>query len=708
MATLAPLHLYLLAHPKSESANKLATILMRRFVEPPASGGLRIPVFFTPDRGDDLPPELNILEAAQHTLVVVLADARMLQTVPTGTGDAWIDFVQRAIAMAPLDDSAHHILPVALEPEGFQLSGSQHVLPATLSEEGDPAEALERQIAEISFHIGARAIQLLDQGKVAASAPEVMKAPVTIFLSHAKADLDRKSHDDPVRHTREFLNELPVDQWWDAQKIAPGQDFADAIVAGIRDSSIMLAFQTDHYSSRPWCRREVLAAKQRGVHILVIDAIQTGEPRSFPYVGNVPTIRWSFAKDHRVDAQRVIDRAVLEALRFKHNRAVLQLLAAPEETVLSAAPEALTLANEYGEVDQPKLFLYPDPPLGREELKVLHDLRPKASFITPLTKLAREAGSARPATITVSISASDDVRRYGLSAEHFDTLSDEIHLYLLLAGLKIAYGGALKGSFSGASNFTLRLFELVRAYSKLADGLDVTPLKKAIINVAPWPLYLDYGQPEWKLFNGTDALAEYRPAPRPDLAAGEDDLFPPQDDKTKSRVFGVEDTPLRRVAWAKGLTAMRKAITEESQARLVIGGALNKFAGLVPGVVEETWMSLQAAHPVFIVGGFGGAARAVTDRLMGIDRPEFSDDWIRQKVPAYESAIALYEKHGGQLRSLKQIGADIVLLGKNGLAKTLNNGLSEEENRELVTCTDPQRIAGLVLTGISKLGKRPG
>ncbi|MGQ0593947.1 MAG: hypothetical protein ACT4QB_15280 [Gammaproteobacteria bacterium] len=75
---------------------------MRRFVEPPASGGLRIPVFFTPDRGDDLPPELNTegglnLDAAEHTSVVVLGDERMLRTVPNGTGDAWVAFVRRAI-----------------------------------------------------------------------------------------------------------------------------------------------------------------------------------------------------------------------------------------------------------------------------------------------------------------------------------------------------------------------------------------------------------------------------------------------------------------------------------------------------------------------------------------------------------------------------------------------------------------------------------
>jgi hypothetical protein len=85
-----------------------------------------------------------------------------------------------------------------------------------------------------------------------------------------------------VRQTRQVLNELPVEQWYDAQQIASSQDFADAISAGIRDCSVMLAFQTDHYSSRPWCRREVLEAKRLGTHVLIVDALQSGEARSFP------------------------------------------------------------------------------------------------------------------------------------------------------------------------------------------------------------------------------------------------------------------------------------------------------------------------------------------------------------------------------------------------------------------------------------------
>lgn len=699
---IPPLHLHLLAHPKSDSANQLASELMTRFVEPPASGGLRIPVFFCPDKGDDLPPKLNvdgglILGAAQHTIVAVLADARMLRTVPSGTGDAWKSFVKDAINLTPLNVSPHHVLSIAIEPEGFQLSDSLHILPATLKEEVTQAEK-DRRLAEISFHIAARAIQLLQHGKVPDIAPDRMKAPVTIFLSHAKADLDRKHHDDPVCKTRALLDEFPVEQWYDAQQITTNQDFADAISAGIRDCSVMLAFQTDQYSSRPWCRREVLTAKQLGAHLLVVDTLKSGEARSFPYAGNVPTVRWGFNDDSDVDALRVIDRAVLEALRFKHNRLVLEVLAEPNEIVLPVPPEALTLANEYPDLETEKTFLYPDPPLGREELQVLQSLRPNARFLTPLTKVAQWSRPNYVEIITVSISASDDARKYGLSPALFDTLTDEIHLYLLLAGLKIAYGGALKGSFSGNSNFTLRLFDLVRDYSKLAEGVNAAPLKNAILNVAPWPLSLDYGDTEWKLFSG--GIASYQESLRPTLPWTDEELFPIG---TGSRVFGIEDSPERRYAWARGLSEMREKITGLSQARLVIGGALNKFSGLVPGVVEEAYLSLKQKHPVYIAGGFGGSARAVCDLLLGIERKEFSESWAKQNIPHYEAARALFKQYGGTFHSIEQIGTEIKAIGHEGMASALNNGLNDQENYKLMTSTDSNDIARLILTGLAKV-----
>ena len=557
-------------------------------------------------------------------------------------------------------------------------------------------EAEEQRLAEVSFHVAARAIQLLVHGKCPMTAPDRVQAPVTIFLSHAKADL-AEDQQDPVRQTRTALNELPVEQWFDAQQIATSQDFADAIDAGIRDSCIMLAFQTDQYASRSWCQREILDAKRLGAHILIVDALESGEPRSFPYDGNVPTIRWQF-RDPRVDARRVIDRAVLEALRFKHNRAVLEGTADPGESVLPVAPEAVTLANECGDEATEKTFLYPDPPLGREELRVLQRLRPKGRFLTPLTKVAQWTRPSHVTTITVSISESDDIRKYGLSNEHFDTLSDEVHLYLLLAGLKIAYGGALKGDFSKASNFTLRLFELVRAYSKLAEGVNAQPLEGAVLNVAPWPLWLGYGESEWKLFAGK--VANYEQGPRPDVPWSDDEIFPP----IEGRRVLASDTPQRRYAWARGLSAMRERITALSHARLVIGGKLSGFSGIVPGVVEEAWLSLMQKKPLYVAGGFGGAARAVSDRLIGDRTPRVRGRASQADRAGLRRCARFYAQYGGDFRSMEQMGADIAAACAGvGLVEALRNGLDDAENRELMRCTDPQRIARLVLTGLGRL-----
>lgn len=60
-----PLQLYLLSHPRSASANSIAAALMRHFMEPPAGGGLRIPVRFTPERDDDLPPAVGNADGIQ-------------------------------------------------------------------------------------------------------------------------------------------------------------------------------------------------------------------------------------------------------------------------------------------------------------------------------------------------------------------------------------------------------------------------------------------------------------------------------------------------------------------------------------------------------------------------------------------------------------------------------------------------------------------
>jgi hypothetical protein len=480
------------------------------------------------------------------------------------------------------------------------------------------------------------------------------------------------------------------------------------ISKGIRDCSIVVSFLTDHYSSRSWCQREVLDAKKLGVPVLVVDALDEGEPRHFPYIGNVPVVHWR-ADNPQLEARRVVSHAARETLRYMHNRAKLaQHAVATGTTALATAPEAITLAHCCF-ASTNRNFVYPDPPLGRQELAVLRTLVSDAEFTTPLT--TRAQGTRMDGhLIAVSISNSGDLAAHGLCDVHEQTLADEICLYLLLSGCRIAYGGALSPQIHTASNFTLRLFEIVRAYSSLAQAAVGKGLHP-IVNYAPWPLRLSYNDQILSLFGSVATLVEgARPS---DIAEGDDTLFPLNGSGKRNL---AADTPERRLAWARGLTAMRTQMTLDASARIVIGGRVDKFAGIYPGIVEEAWLSLAAGKPLFLCGAFGGASRLLIDTVVS-GRPEtilgyLQTTEISESIElAKTSGIALVDSGMTQVgmpdsRKLilgEKMAVDFSLIGKNGVSASFKNGLSDEENEQLFYASEPEEIVNLVFMGLSRL-----
>jgi hypothetical protein len=743
-----PLRLYLLTHPQSQSARLLAQELMRRFVDPPASGGLRLPVFFTPDRGNDLPPawdgEVGIeLDASDHTLVVVLADARMAQEVNGGTGEQWAEFLEEGITRANASAGRHLVFGIAVGSGGYLISDQRHMvgvpeavelpLQSARTDEEKRTQAEQRQRYQewlgrtadsIALQIAIRAIPLLEPQ--AATAGPGRRPPVKLFLSHAKADLglaDASAEEaDPVRNVELAVKELPIQYWFDAQDIPPAERFEEEIRQGLQDCSIVVVFLSDQYASRPYCQMEVLVAKRLEVPLLVVNALENGERRNFPYLGNVPTIHWN-GRDRKATALRIVFQAIRETLRYVHNRASLAALwsatpnASANDVILATPPEAITLSRYPALASGRQVFVYPDPPLAQAEREVLASLR-DADFVTPLMQLTRSQRPGSVKTIAVSISDSAELAKYGLCLLHEQTLTDEIHLSLLMAGLQIAYGGRLDPPAAGpTNNFTLRLFDLVRGYSRLAAdaGAKLAP----ILNIPPWPLWLSYNDKILKLFGKTAKLTKGVRPPLveiPDLDGAGAPLFPPD-----GNPFSLPDTALRRLAWTRGLTLMRQQMTHETQARLVIGGKLLGFSGLSPGVVEEAWLSLVAKRPLFLVGCLGGAARAVIDLLEGRDRIEVREPDLGTTAPPIAEILELARQRGltvigpdddlpdplnltGKLISPTRLAADIQRAGQHGRAIALNNGLSDEENQELFGTLHPPRIAELILTGLSRRG----
>lgn len=74
--------------------------------------------------------------------------------------------------------------------------------------------------------------------------------------------------------------------------------------------SAVVAVHTDSYSSREWCRREIIEAKRWNVPLVVANCIHDLDERSFPYLGNVPVVRMDPDA-----ADRTEGKAILKALQ---------------------------------------------------------------------------------------------------------------------------------------------------------------------------------------------------------------------------------------------------------------------------------------------------------------------------------------------------------------------------------------------------------
>jgi hypothetical protein len=692
----APLHVHVLFHPSSEEARSLATQLAEDWMGLPGVQGLRVPVFFGREDGTNRPGEVDV-DTAEHTLIAVLVDDWMTDRVG-GQGAEWAEQARELSAAHP-PGGRHLVMPAALSDSAYEWDpelGRRHFLPL------DRAEDPDRRRARLSFGLAVRALHLLGD----AASPEALskaEAPVTLFVSHAKRDLDQ-DRQDPVRSTQEALQDLPVREWLDAREIREGATFEEEIRDGIGRASAMLVFLTDAWATRPWCRTEALIAKEMGTPIVVVDALTLGEPRSFPYTGNTRWLRWripsrppedaaalrGWQQSSRTEGERMIAAAVGEALRQVHARHRLRSLAREEDVVLDVAPEAARL----GWQDRAESFLYPDPPLGREEQGLLSRIWPESRFETPMMRMARRrAGQLPGLPLAVSISESPDLAKLGLTPAHQRLVVDEVHLYLMLAGLQIVYGGKLEPEkMDDPDNFTLRLFALARSYSGLAAdaGANIASVR----NVAPWPLWKLYGPEVTRIFG---RIAELDRVPCPELGLSDAELG------ALENGFVPPVSPPQLYAWARALTHMRERVTESTAARLCIGGRILGYKGRYAGLVEEPLLSLRARKPLYLVGALGGCTDLVIDLLEQRPRPEMTEDFAAANVPGYAELRELYAGHGGQPPDFGALAEELRKLGADGPGEALANGLDNAENRELFTATDPHTIATLVLTGLERL-----
>ncbi len=329
----------------------------------PGRRGLGMPVRFRTALGRDDVPAPVPFGRSRRTVVFVLADDFLVASA------SWRDYCSQLVADAGEPDL---VVPVAI-------SDCSNLPPALSNLEAirldkAPTELHEDVLLRDALHDLCRCLD-----------PEGAK--VKVFLSHAKQD----GLDIATTVRAHLHDEDRLDDFFDAADLPDGVRFGEFILASAGSSHALLAIQTDTYGSREWCRVEVLEAKRRRVPIVVLAAVERGEARSFPYMGNLPVIRWRGPETAAAVAGAVL-REVLRSRYFPRRVESLCRLHGldAERQVLSHPPELLTalaLRGPASDVDSGNWVLYPDPPLGAEELAVLAELDPALRPVTPTALL---------------------------------------------------------------------------------------------------------------------------------------------------------------------------------------------------------------------------------------------------------------------------------------------------------------------------------
>ena len=606
--------------------------------------GLDIPVYFQTGDDSGLTSMANV--GSEKTLILLLIDINMF------CSSIWRGYVQNLLKNNT--DDKLKVVGVKLDSHAFTfLEGVSKDQMIVLQ-----SESIMDNIDEFKTRLFEFIIRYLGGAKT---------EKVSIFISHSKRDKGNTG-EVMAKEVRQFLfADTKLRSFFDVNDILDGYQFDQQIKENVRESLILVLF-TDTYSSREWCRIEALTAKEHMKPMVVVSQLQEGAERLFPYIGNVPSI--VFHNDWRP----VINLLLRTAIDYIYESQLLESLCDDHSTYLPYPPEAHSLSI-LG--DDKTTVYYPEPPLGNEEMEVLSSIAEKMTtkktFKTPMEKQAA-ANKLNEAQIAISVSDSEDLPLLGIGRDMLCDLTVELSRHILKAGGKMIYGGDLR-----KDGYTKLFRDLSDQYGKYEKE------KKNVFyftNYLAWPLYNQMSMVDKADYLSCRVqLEECHPS-----AAIPFDL--------KKEFVPPVDVSLRYM-WATSLTVMRQLAEEQAKARVLVGGKVKGFLGRMAGIVEEFITAKQANHPVYLIGGFGGATKLLSDiieKKKDVKADVLLD--IACEDAKYKELYEYYKSKGSQI--------DYSILDIISVGDLKNNGLSDEENLRLFHSVNIMEIVSLVLKGLSK------
>ncbi len=689
------LNIYIVWHPDFQmdgrNGLRIARNLYQEFSrdpEKPMSPALGIPIYLRSSSAEGTAPSPIPLENAHHNVVLLLADSAMV------LDPAYQAYTKELAAL--IRPEHDRILSFAWPKSGFLDLGKIQ----QIALKGDGAET------ELRMKLAAETCRLLQNRTRPGAREKLSPEPPMLFISHAKRDAEDKAEELKV-----LVENTPIDTFFDRVSIAAGFDFTNEIRENIK-RSVVLAWQSDEYGSRPWCNIEVLTAKEALRPIVVVLGVKAGEERSFPYLGNVRTIVGT-----GINSSEIIIAAVRESLRKLYMEGRFEVLSGagmvprtrfflfrPPEPIDGALIERKS-RDKNGNGDHPSTdpepVLYPDPPISTIEIDVLSRLFPEIRFMTPTTVDPRSLSGLK---VALSISEPEDAADFGQSLLHVRSLMLELARHILSRGGVVAYGGDLRLTRDGG--FTRELFQLVYAYKDLSR-----PPVERIWNFLAHHIAAELPkQDEAALLE----LARFE-KPLPGNLARRFQLRPRQP--------VPDDNAEHRYVRARCLTAMREDMLKKTNARIVVGGRTSAHQGKYPGVLEEASLAL-GNKPLYVIGAFGGSAHAIVRALRDRKAPEvFTRNYhaARPRPAKWKTPDGVEQQENVPFEQLEQsyqaykndpeidegpIDYPILLESfQKASIDDLRNGLTKEENLELFETPDLDRIVLLVIKGLLNISR---
>lgn len=663
----SPLSVYFIWHPKDEK--QVSTVvehcltLLSYDVTKPFSRAMNLPVFFRTSI-NGTPQDITTI--SRKTIAFIFISKELI------SNKEWIEYIEKIH-----ENKEIHSIVICLDRVSLNLSSTENFK----NENFIRAYEFDGQyINDLLFIAVSHEIFRYALNETYSEMQLGTNSAIKLFLSHEK---DNRIGLKLAFDLKNFIDNSTMNNFFDASDISAGYKFDNEIIGHIKESTI-IAIHSDQYSSRYWCQREIISAKEFDRPIVDVDIIEEFEDRRFPFASNIPCIRINSVSD-KGDILRILSFALLETIRFYYSKLILEQYKIigwiDQKTLLRSRPPEISDVERLFEYDGTYIkyktdsLVYPEPPVYSEELHFLSKLGIKAN--TPLTL---EFCNLKGLNIGISISdiTENELIEIGQSNKTMIKLSQDIARHLLSHGAILVYGGDLRDN-----GFTQFLFNEALSLKSRIHSQNIH-----INNYIAWPIYLkDTDKTKnWKSSNLSIANMIELPLPGDvkDLLSNQEVYISPTDTNN-------------RYIWSRSLTEMRRQMIEECNVRICVGGKSRGYKGLMPGILEETIYALEKKTPVFLLGGFGGITSSICKLLQNEIPQELTLNWQIENNEGYEDLLHFYESRGLPYETIYSS-----LLARANKIE-LNNGLCIDDNILLFNTPFIDEAVHLIIKGLKSL-----